>query len=93
MKAKIEKHDKRLQMEVEEEDLSLAQIVRKELLRRPDTAFAGVVKPHPLIPKFIIALETKKRNPIDTLIEGSKKALEQSEELANQIRSLLPKET
>ncbi len=76
-------------MEVENEDLSVAQIVRKELLGRPDTAFAGVVKPHPLVPKFIIALETKKRDPIATLIEGSKKALEQSEELATQAKSLL----
>lgn len=93
MQAKIEKHDKRLKMEVEEEDLSVAQIVRKELLKRPDTAFAGVVKPHPLLTKFIIALETKENDPVVTLIEGSKKAFEQSEELANQMKILLAQET
>lgn len=89
MEIKIEKQKKNLKMEIKEEDLSIGQIVRRELLKNPDTAFAGVVKPHPLLKKFVINLQTKRRNPVQVLVDGSKSAMKQSMELTKKVESAL----
>lgn len=76
-------------MEVEDEDLSIGQILRKEVIKNKDVVFAGVVKPHPLIKKFELTVQSNKEQPIDELIRGGNNAIKVSEELQKKYKKLL----
>mgnify|MGYP001196196777 FL=1 len=76
-------------VEIENEDLSIGQILRKELIKNKDILFAGVVKPHPLISKFEVTLQSDKEEPIDDLIRGGNNAIKISEELQKKYKKLL----
>lgn len=91
MKVKINKKKLRVKIEIENEDISLGQILRKELIENKETAFAGVVKPHPLINKFHIQVETKKENPIQQVVESGNAATKVVNELSEKINKLIKK--
>ena len=76
-------------MEIENEDLSIGQILRKEVIENKDVVFAGVVKPHPLIKKFELTVQSNKEQPIDELIRGGNNAIKVSEELQKKYKKLL----
>tara|TARA_B100001179_G_C18428922_1_gene333745 strand:+ start:393 stop:626 length:234 start_codon:yes stop_codon:yes gene_type:complete len=76
-------------MEIENEDLSIGQILRKELIGSKNIVFAGVVKPHPLIKKFELTVQSNKEQPIDELIRGGNNAIKVSEELQKKYKKLL----
>ena len=59
--------------------------VEKDLIEDKETAFAGVVKPHPLINKFNIQVETKKQDPIQQVIKSGNTATKIVNELSEKI--------
>ena len=85
MQVKINKKKLRVKIEIEDEDIALGQILRKELIEDKETAFAGVVKPHPLINKFNIQEETKKEDPIQQVIKSGNTATKIVNELSEKI--------
>lgn len=85
MQVKINKKKLRVKIEIEDEDIVLGQILRKELIEDKETAFAGVVKPHPLINKFNIQVETKKEDPIQQVIKSGNTATKIVNELSEKI--------
>ncbi len=85
MQVKINKKKLRVKIEIEDEDIALGQILRKELIEDKETAFAGVVKPHPLINKFNIQVETKKEDPIQQVIKSGNTATKIVNELSEKI--------
>ena len=89
MELKISKKKKQITMEIENEDLSIGQILSKELIKSNDILFAGVVKPHPLVKKFKLTLLGNKEQPIDELIRGGNNAIKISEELQKKYKKLL----
>ena len=89
MKLKIAKKKKQITVEIENEDLSIGQILSKELIKSKNVLFAGVVKPHPLIPKFELSLQSNEEKPIDELIRGGNNAIKMSEELQKKYKKLL----
>lgn len=89
MELKISKKKKQITMEIENEDLSIGQILSKELIKSNDILFAGVVKPHPLVKKFKLTLQSNKEQPIDELIRGGNNAIKISEELQKKYKKLL----
>tara|TARA_Y100000815_G_C13219291_1_gene453688 strand:+ start:202 stop:474 length:273 start_codon:yes stop_codon:yes gene_type:complete len=89
LKLKIAKKKKQMTVEIENEDLSIGQILSKELIKSKNVLFAGVVKPHPLIPKFELTLQSNEEKPIDELIRGGNNAIKMSEELQKKYKKLL----
>jgi|TARA_B100001750_G_scaffold248445_1_gene279647 DNA-directed RNA polymerase subunit L len=85
LQVKINKKKLRVKIEIEDEDIALGQILRKELIEDKETAFAGVVKPHPLINKFNIQVETKKEDPIQQVIKSGNTATKIVNELSEKI--------
>ena len=85
MQVKINKKKLRVKIEIEDEDIALGQILRKELIEDKETAFAGVVKPHPLINKFNIQVETKTEDPIQQVIKSGNTATKIVNELSEKI--------
>ena len=68
--------DGALQVVIEREDYSIADIVHKELMNVRHVKFAGVPPPHPLIKTLTIEVSTDSSNP--------KKALEEAVNLSRQ---------
>ena len=48
-------------VEVKNADVSLGYIIRHEFLKDSNGVFSGVIKPHPLISKFTMKFETKRK--------------------------------
>ena len=91
MQVKINKKKLRVKIEIENEDIALGQILRKELIEDKETAFAGVVKPHPLINKFNVQVEKKKENPIQQVIKSGNAATKVANELSEKINKSIKK--
>ena len=72
-------------IEVEDEDIAIAQIVHKELLTNDNVAFAGVAPYHPLIKRSIIRLQTEKGDPIKVFIEGAEQAAATAKKISSEI--------
>lgn len=77
--------EREVSIDVEDEDIAVAQVVHKELLTNDNVVFAGVVPYHPLIKKSMIRLQTKKGNPIKVLIEGAEQAAATAKKISSEI--------
>ena len=82
---------KSVEIIIEDEDISLADIIHHELLSDNNVVFAGAVPTHPLLRKTVIRVETKSRNPTDATISSSSKALENIEKLLTMARGAIIK--
>ena len=76
-------------IEVEDEDIAVAQVVHKELLTNDNVVFAGVAPYHPLIKKSIIKIRTGKGDPIKVLIEGAKQAASTAKKISSEINKAI----
>jgi DNA-directed RNA polymerase subunit L len=83
--------DNALQVQIDKEDYSIADIIHKELLNVKHVRFAGVPPPHPLIKTLTIQIHTDGSGDPAKLL---KEALELSEakvtELLNISREIFP---
>jgi DNA-directed RNA polymerase subunit L len=77
--------EREVSIDVEDEDIAVAQIVHKELLSNDNVVFAGVAPYHPLIKKSIIRLQTQKGDPIKVFIEGAKQAAATAKKISTEI--------
>jgi DNA-directed RNA polymerase subunit L len=77
--------EREVSIEVEDEDIAIAQIVHKELLTNDNVTFAGVAPYHPLIKKSIIKLHTEKGDPIKVFIEGAEQAAATAKKISSEI--------
>ena len=77
--------EREVSIEVEDEDIAVAQIVHKELLTNDNVVFAGVAPYHPLIKKSIIKLQTEKGDPIKVFIEGAEQAAATAKKISSEI--------
>lgn len=69
-----------VELHVEDEDYSLADIIRGELLKEEDVVFAGLKTPHPLLKKIIVKVQTKGSSPIEAVKKSGERALQRTEE-------------
>ena len=77
--------EREVSIEVEDEDIAVAQIVHKELLTNDNVTFAGVAPYHPLIKKSIIKLQTEKGDPIKVFIESAEQAAATAKKISSEI--------
>ncbi|HEY6165208.1 MAG TPA: RpoL/Rpb11 RNA polymerase subunit family protein [Nitrososphaeraceae archaeon] len=83
--------ENKIELKLQEEDISVMYIVQHELLKQRDVEFAGVMLKHPLIKDYILRVLTKKTDPIEAVREASVSASEYVEELASTLKSNLKK--
>jgi DNA-directed RNA polymerase subunit L len=83
--------ENKIELKLQEEDISLMYIVQHELLKQRDVEFAGVMLKHPLIKDYILRVLTKKTDPIEAVRDASVSASEYVEELASTLKSNLKK--
>jgi DNA-directed RNA polymerase subunit L len=79
-----------LQVLIEKEDYSIADIVHKELMNVKHVKFAGVAPPHPLIKVLTIELSTDSNKPTKVLEEALKLSQERVAELLKIARQIFP---
>lgn len=84
--------ENKIELKLQEEDISVMYIVQHELLKQRDVEFAGVMLKHPLIKDYILRVLTKKTDPIEAVRDASLSASEYVEELASTLKSNLKKQ-
>ncbi len=87
----IDIKDNRLELKLQEEDISVMYIIQHELLKEKSIEFAGVILKHPLIKEYIVRIITKKKDPIEAIREASVSASEHIKELNSTLKTALKK--
>lgn len=80
-----------LVMDIEDEDVSIPEIIRYELLKDNRVIFAGVSEQHPLLKKLTMRVQTKGIEPLNALISSFSKAIEKTSELLSEVNKALIK--
>jgi DNA-directed RNA polymerase subunit L len=79
-----------VQVLIEKEDYSIADIVHKELMNVKHVKFAGVAPPHPLIKTLTIELSTDSNKPTKALEEALRLSQERVAELLKLAKEIFP---
>ena len=82
--------DGALQVVLEKEDYSIADIVHKELMNVKHVKFAGVPPPHPLIKTLTIEVSTDTSKPSKALEEALQLSQERVAELLKIAKEIFP---
>lgn len=76
---------------VEGEDHSIAQIVRSELVGAEGVVFAGVTSTHPLLKRDVVRVVTAGKKPDKLIIDGAEKAALHVGKIREELESALSK--
>ncbi len=79
-----------LQVVIDKEDYSIADIIHKELMNVKHVKFAGVPPPHPLIKTLTIEVSTDTNKPAKALEEALELSQERVAELLKIAREIFP---
>jgi len=79
-----------VQVLIEKEDYSIADIVHKELMNVKHVKFAGVAPPHPLIKTLTIEVSTDSNKPTKALEEALKLSQDRVAELLKLAKEIFP---
>jgi DNA-directed RNA polymerase subunit L len=82
--------DGALEVVIEKEDYSIADIVHKELMNVKHVKFAGVPPPHPLIKTLTIEVSTDSNNPTKVLEEALDVSRQTVSDLLKVAREIFP---
>ncbi|MEM3437841.1 MAG: RpoL/Rpb11 RNA polymerase subunit family protein [Nitrososphaerales archaeon] len=88
----ISNAEKNLIIEIENEDLSIPEIIHHELLKDEHVLFAGFREQHPLLKKINMRIQTKDVEPLNALISSCSKAIENTSNLLSKVKDVLTKE-
>jgi len=84
--------DNALQIQIDKEDYSVADIVHKELLNVKHVKFAGVPPPHPLLKTLTVQVHTDGTAPMKLVNEALDLAKERVAELLKEANDVFPRE-
>ena len=79
-----------IELRIEDEDYSIADILRHELVSMEDVEFAGIKPPHPLLRRVVIRVRAKKGSPMKCIEEGALRAAKRVKELREAAEKALP---
>ena len=85
--------DNALQIQIDKEDYSLADIVHRELLNVKHVKFAGVPPPHPLLKTLTVQIHTDGTAPMKLVNEALDLARENVSELLKEANEAFPRKT
>ena len=74
--------DRSLEVRLVDEDFSVADILRTELLGLKNVVFAGVQSPHPLLREVVVRVELAEGEPLKVLTAAGEAAQARTHELA-----------
>ena len=72
--------DRSLELRLVDEDFSVADVTRTELLNLKHVVFAGVMSPHPLLREVVLRVETAEGDPLKVLTAAAEGAHERAQE-------------
>jgi DNA-directed RNA polymerase subunit L len=75
--------DRSLEVRLVDEDFSVADILRTELLSLKNVVFAGVQSPHPLLREVVVRVEIAEGEPLKVLTTAGEAAQARIHELAS----------
>lgn len=78
-----------LELHVDGEDVAVAEIVHRELLKDPRVVFAGVAPLHPLLRRLVVKVQTKQVAPVQALVEGSEQAQKNVAAFLDEVKKLV----
>ncbi|MGQ9718594.1 MAG: RpoL/Rpb11 RNA polymerase subunit family protein [Nitrososphaerales archaeon] len=78
--------ERALLVDIEDEDISILEIIQHELLKDDRVVFAGWAQRHPLLKRINMRVQTKATEPLKVLISGSSKASEKASELISEAK-------
>jgi len=84
--------DNAVQIQIDKEDYSIADIVHRELLNVKHVKFAGVPPPHPLIKTLTVQVHTDGAPPMKLVNEAVDLAKVRVAELLKEANSIFPRE-
>jgi DNA-directed RNA polymerase subunit L len=87
----VDMKDREIELELQDEDISVMYIVQHELLKEKNVEFAGVVLKHPLVKDYLIRVVTKKKIPIEAFQDACQSASENLRTLSTVIKDALKK--
>ena len=79
---------KDLEVKIEGEDVSVADVVHHELLKDRDIVFAGVRPPHPPLKTLYLRVQTAKGAPKTAIVSSGKRAAENVKPLLTELKKL-----
>jgi DNA-directed RNA polymerase subunit L len=77
-----------LELELQDEDISIADVIHYEALRDKHVIFAGVVAPHPLQKRVILKIRTGGTDSLEALRRAAKTSLAKIEKLVSQLKEM-----
>jgi DNA-directed RNA polymerase subunit L len=83
--------DNAVQIQIDKEDYSIADIVHRELLNVKHVKFAGVPPPHPLIKTLTVQVHTDGASPMKLVNEALDLAKDQVAELLKETNDAFPR--
>jgi len=81
-----------VQIQIDKEDYSIADIVHRELLNVKHVKFAGVPPPHPLLKTLTVQVHTDGASPMKVVDEALDLAKDRVAELLKEAKELFPRE-
>jgi len=91
MEMKINKvSDNTIELTLEDEDFSIADIIHQELLKNSKVVFAGISPSHPLIKRYVAKIQTVRNvKPISAVVSSGKSAAKTAAEILNAVDKAL----
>jgi DNA-directed RNA polymerase subunit L len=83
--------DNEIELKIREEDISVLYILQHELLKEKSIDFAGVIQKHPLTNDYQLRVATKRKDPMEVILDASTSAQEFSKELLSMVKSAIKK--
>ncbi|MFZ0514999.1 MAG: RpoL/Rpb11 RNA polymerase subunit family protein [Candidatus Nitrosopolaris sp.] len=87
----IDMKDSEIELNLQDEDISVMYIVQHELLKEKNVEFAGVVLKHPLIKDYLVRVVTKKKVPMEAFQDACLSASENLKLLSSLISEAFKK--
>ena len=82
--------ENKIELKLQEEDISIMYIIQHELLKQRNVEFAGVMLKHPLIKDYVLRVLTTS-DPIEAVRDASLSASKYAEDLASTLKENLKK--
>jgi DNA-directed RNA polymerase subunit L len=83
----ISKDSKSIELSIEDEDISIPEIIQHNLLKNSQILFSGFAQKHPLLKNQVIRVQTKNKPPKSILVDSCSITIDEVQKL----RSLLEK--
>jgi DNA-directed RNA polymerase subunit L len=88
----IAKDSKSIELSIEDEDISIPEIIQHNLLKNSQVIFSGYAQKHPLLKNQIIRVQTKNKPPKSILIDSCASAIDEVQKLHSLLEKIEKKE-